>query len=553
MSPLRPRSHLSTHEVTNQPPPLENLNLFEADTALGNAVARAGGAQHCEKLTAFGARAGSAEAAQWAMDANAFPPRPKIFDRFGHRLDEVEFHPAYHALMKLGLEAGVAGAAWSGVPAGHVLHAALEFLMAQTEPGVCCPMTMTYASVAALRHQPDVAAQWLPLIRSCVYDPSSQPAAAKPGVTIGMAMTEKQGGSDVRANTTRAVPAGRPGPSEAYLLTGHKWFCSAPMSDAFLTLAQTDKGLGCFLAPRWTPDGERNAIEIMRLKDKMGDRANASVEIEYRDAHAVMIGDDGRGVRTIIDMVQHTRLDCAIAPAAYMRQALTQALWHTAHRSAFGKKLIDQPLMRAVLADLAIESEAATAFVFRVAQSFDDAATDPVAAAFSRIATPLAKYWLNRRVVNFVYEAMEVHGGSGYVEESVMPRIFRQSPLNSIWEGSGNVICLDVFRAMAREPESLATFVGELDAARGAHAALDAAIARLKDRLSEPVLEQEARSMVEDMALTLQAAVLARHAPPAIADAFCATRLADRPAFSFGASKANIDADAILTRAMPVL
>jgi putative acyl-CoA dehydrogenase len=382
MSPLRPRSGLATHDVTNQPPPLENLNLFEADAALNEAVGRTGGAQHRERLSAFGARAGSAETAQWAAEANVFPPRPKIFDPYGHRLDEVDFHPAYHALMKLGLGAGIAGAAWSGMAAGHVLHAALEFLMAQAEPGVCCPMTMTYASVAALRHQPDVAAQWLPRILSCSYDPSSQPIAAKSGVTIGMAMTEKQGGSDVRANTTRAVPIERSGPGETYLLTGHKWFCSAPMSDAFLTLAQTYKGLTCFLAPRWTPDGERNAIEIMRLKDKMGDRANASAEIEYRGVYAVMIGEEGRGVRTIIDMVQHTRLDCAIAPAAYMRQALVLALWHAVHRSAFQKKLIDQPLMRTVLADLAIESEAATALAFCVAKSFDEAADSLVAALF---------------------------------------------------------------------------------------------------------------------------------------------------------------------------
>ncbi|HTT83750.1 MAG TPA: acyl-CoA dehydrogenase family protein [Rhizomicrobium sp.] len=551
MSPLRPRSHLATHEVTNQPPPLENFNLFETDVALGEAVARAGGAQHRDRLAAFGASAGSGETAQWARDANAFPPRLAAFDRFGRRLDEVEFHPAWHALMKLGLEAGVSGAAWSGVPAGHVLHAALEFLMAQAEPGVCCPMTMTYASVAALRHQRDVAAQWLPRILSCSYDPSSQPVAAKSGVTIGMAMTEKQGGSDVRTNTTRAVPADERGLGEVYLLTGHKWFCSAPMSDAFLTLAYTDKGLSCFLAPRWTPDGARNAIDIMRLKDKLGDRANASAEIEYHGAYAVMIGEEGRGVRTILDMVHHTRLDCAIAPAAYMRQALSQALWHAAHRAAFQKKLIDQPLMRAVLADLAIESEAATVLVFRVAQSFDDA--EPMAAAFSRIATPIAKYWLNRRVVNFVYEAMEVHGGAGYVEESVMPRIFRQSPLNSIWEGSGNVICLDVLRAMARQPDSVAAFVQELESAQGAYPALDSTVTRIKDRLVQSPAEEHARGIVEDMAVALQAALLVRHAPSAIADAYSAARLADRPAFAYGASTARIDVDSILSRAMPVL
>jgi putative acyl-CoA dehydrogenase len=449
--------------------------------------------------------------------------------------------------MKLGLEAGVSGAAWRGAAAGHVLHTALEFLMAQAEPSVCCPMTMTYASAAALRHQPDVAAQWLPRIITCNYDPSSQPIAAKSGVTIGMAMTEKQGGSDVRANTTRAIPVAKRGPGEAYLLTGHKWFCSAPMSDAFLTLAYTDKGLSCFLAPRWTPDGERNAIDIMRLKDKLGDRANASAEIEYRGAHAVMIGEDVRGVHTIIDMVQHTRLDCAMAPAAYMRQALALALWHAAHRSAFQKKLFDQPLMRAVLADMAVESEAATALVFRLAQAFDEAD------AFARAATPIAKYWLNRRVVNFVYEAMEVHGGSGYVEESAMPRIFRQSPLNSIWEGSGNVICLDVLRAMAREPESVTAFVNELEMARGAYATLDAAITRVKDSLARPQPEEHARALVEDMALALQGAILSRHAPPVIADAFCATRLADRRAFAYGASATNMDVTEILSRAMPVL
>ncbi|HEY6579439.1 MAG TPA: acyl-CoA dehydrogenase family protein, partial [Rhizomicrobium sp.] len=551
MSPLRPRWRLDTHEVINQPPPFEGVNLFQSDLALMEAVARAGGARHAERLGVFGARAGSAETAEWARAANAFPPQMKAFDRCGRRIDEVEFHPAYHALMKLGLEEGVASAAWTGERAGQVLHAALEFLMAQAEPGVCCPMTMTYASVAALRRQPDIAAQWLPRILAQRYDPSSQPIAAKSGVTLGMAMTEKQGGTDVRANTTRAAPASASGPGQAYRLTGHKWFCSAPMCDAFLTLAYTDRGLSCFLAPRWTPDGERNIIEIVRLKDKMGDRANASAEIEYRGAFAWMIGEDGRGVRTIIEMVQHTRLDCAIAPAAYMRQALANALWHSTHRAAFRKKLIDHALMGAVLADMAIESEAATALVLRVARSFDEATTDPAAAAFSRIATPIAKYWLNKRVVNFVYEAMEVHGGAGYVEESVMPRLFRQSPLNSIWEGSGNVICLDVLRAMAREPESIASLVAELEAAQGAHTALDAAIVRVKDRLARTDDEAHARRLVEEMALALQGSILARHAPPAIADGFCATRLAERPGFAYGASGANIDAGAILSRAMP--
>jgi len=553
MSALRPRLQLATHDVTNQPPPFEDINLFATDAALREAVSRSGGAGHHDRLQAFGARAGSAEVMEWAAQANEFVPRLKAFDRFGHRIDEVEFHPAYHALMTFGLEAGVASAAWSGAAPGHVLHAALEFLMAQAEPGVCCPMTMTYASVAALRRQPEIAAQWLPRILASRYDSSSQPAAAKQGVTIGMAMTEKQGGSDVRANTTRAVAFSTAGPAQEYRLSGHKWFCSAPMSDAFLTLACTDNGLSCFFVPRWTPDGMRNAIPIMRLKDKLGDRANASAEIEFHDAVATMIGEDGRGVRTIIEMVQHTRLDCAIAPAAYMRQSLASACWHAAHRSAFQKKLIDHSLMRTLLADMAIESEAATALVFRVARSFDEAGTSGEAAAFSRIATPVAKYWLNKRVVNFVYEAMEVHGGAGYVEESAMPRIFRQSPLNSIWEGSGNVICLDVLRAMRREPGSIDAFMKEVEVARGASRAFDDASARLKERFVQTIDEADARRVVEQMALVLQGAVLLRHAPSTIADAFCATRLADRPGIAYGAPAANLDTQTILSRSAPLV
>ncbi len=553
MSPLNPRTHLETHDVTNQPPPFENVNLFLSDIALREAVVRAGGGQHHERLAAFGARAGSAEVAEWAMQANRNPPQLRIFDPYGRRIDEVEFHPAYHALMRMGLEAGVASCAWSGVAAGHVLHAALEFLMAQAEPGVCCPMTMSYASVAALAHQPEIAQTWRPKILASRYDPSSQPAWLKTGATIGMAMTEKQGGSDVRANTTRAAPLAAPSPGQAYALTGHKWFCSAPMSDAFLTLAQTEKGPTCFLVPRWQPDGERNAIHIMRLKDKLGDRANASAEIEYRGAWAQMIGENGKGVRTIIEMVQHTRLDCVLAPAATMRQALANALWHAAHRSAFERKLVDQPLMRQVLADMAVESEAATALAFRIAQSFDDAPLGGAADAFSRIATPVAKYWINKRVVGFVAEAMEVHGGGGYVEENVLPRIFRQSPINGIWEGSGNVICLDVLRAMAREPEAVPAFVNEIEAAHGIHATLDRLIDSVRDALVQAPDERCARHLVETMALALQGSLLVRHGPPAVADAFCSTRLPAHPGSSYGATDAKLDTDAILARAMPAL
>jgi putative acyl-CoA dehydrogenase len=546
MSALRPRSQFKTHDVFNQPPPFEDVNLFTSDVALQAAVAAAGGATHAERLSAFGAQTGSAETAAWAMQANENSPRLKVFDRYGRRIDEVEFHPAYHRLMTLGVEAGVSSAVWSGAAAGSVLHAGLEFLMAQAEPGVCCPMTMTAAAPAALRCQPDIATRWIPKIVTSRYDPSSQPMHRKFGVTIGMAMTEKQGGSDVRANTTRAVRRDDGG----YALTGHKWFCSAPMSDAFLTLAHTDNGLTCFLAPRWTPDGERNAIHLMRLKDKLGDRANASAEIEYHGAYAEMVGEEGRGVPTIIEMVHATRFDCILAPAGYMRQAVANALWHAAHRTAFQRKLIDQPLMRRVLADLAIESEAATALTFRIAKSFDESA-DEGAAAFARIATPIGKYWINKRVVNLAYEAMEVHGGGGYVEDGVMTRIYRQSPLNSIWEGSGNVVCLDILRAIRRDPRSAQELVAELVKSRGANRLLDRAIDGVKSMLAGQHEEALARRLAETMALALQGAILIQNAPGFVSDAFCATRLCDHPGLSCGASDAKIDVDAVLSRAMP--
>jgi len=549
---LKPETQLETHEVTNQPPPFENVNTFASDVALSEAVAREGGLSHLERLTAFGARCGSAEVLDLAQQANRNPPQLKTFDRYGQRIDEVEFHPAYHRLMQIGIEGGVSSAAWTASEGGHVLHTALEFLMTQGESSVCCPMTMTYAVLPALSHQPEVAEVWRPRLLASKYDPSSRPAAQKDGVTLGMAMTEKQGGSDVRANTTRAVPLGAGGPGQMYRLEGHKWFCSAPMSDAFLTLAYAPGGMSCFLVSRWKEDGERNPIHLMRLKDKLGDKANASSEIEYHGAEAVLIGEEGRGVRTIIEMVHHTRLDCILAPAAFMRQALANAMWHAAHRSAFQKRLIDQPLMRQVLTDMAIESEAATALTFRIARSFDESPNSELAALFSRIATPVGKYWINKRVVNFVYEAMEAHGGAGYIEEGVMPRLFRQSPLNSIWEGSGNVICLDVLRAFAREPQSVMALVAELDEARGGHPALDRAIDDVKDRLTPArANEMTARRVVETMALALQGAVLMKSAPSAVSDAFCATRLGDRPGVAFGALDVAVDSDAILRRAMP--
>ena len=538
MSALRPTAHLDTHEVTNQPPPLEEVNLFTGDRALSDAVAMAGGAAHVERLTALGSRCGSAEVIDWGVQANRVPPVLDNFDRYGRRIDEVTFHPAYHQLMALGLGNGFAATTWDGTPAGHVAHAAILFLTAQADSGTTCPMTMTYAAVPALQAEPEVAAEWTPRILAGRYDPTVRPSADKAGVTLGMAMTEKQGGSDVRANTTRAEPTGENG---WYALTGHKWFCSAPMCDAFLTLAYAPGGLTCFLLPRWTPDGERNAgFRVMRLKDKMGDRSNASSEVEYHGALARRLGPEGRGVATIIRMVQHTRLDCVLGSAQQMRGALAQAVWHAAHRSAFQKRLIEQPMMAAVLADLAVESEAATTVGLRLAQAFDQ--DDPLA----RLLTPVAKYWVCKRAPGLIYEAMESLGGAGYVETGPMPRLFRQSPLNAIWEGSGNVIALDVLRAMARELESVEALRAFLEAQRGRNAAYDAFLDRLP---FDGAPEAGARLAVERLALASQAAVLLAWDNP-MAEAFCRLRLGER-GMAYGAHEAVIDARAILDRAMP--
>ncbi|MEZ5892105.1 MAG: acyl-CoA dehydrogenase family protein [Parvularculaceae bacterium] len=548
MPHLRPRAELQTHDVTNQPPPFEGVNFFDSDKALKGAVEKRGGAFHVKQLSAYGASLGSAEAQEWALVANANPPKLVSFDRYGHRLDEVEFHPAYHQLMSLGLANGYSSLAWTAKEGGHVAHAAMVFMQAGAEPGVGCPMTMTYAAVPALRHEPDVASQWVPRILIGGYDPRFAPAAEKRAVTIGMAMTEKQGGSDIRANTTTATPIG----GNAYELVGHKWFCSAPMCDAFLTLARTDAGITCFLVPRWKPDGTRNAFHIMRLTDKLGDRANASSEIEYHGAYAERVGEEGRGVRTIIDMVQHTRLDCIAGSAGGMRASLAQALWHTAHRSAFQKKLIDQPAMAMVLADLALETEAATALAMRIARSFDRL-SDEREAAFLRLATPIAKYWVCKRQPGVVYEALECHGGAGFVEEGPMPRLFRQSPLNAIWEGSGNVIALDILRAIGREPDSLEAVRAELSAAKGANAHLDRHLLRLDQWFAPGALhEGTARAFAEDMALGLSAAALKDTAPDYVFDGYCNARLdKDARCLAYGAVTAKIDAGAIIARARP--
>ncbi len=547
MPVYRPHTRLATHEVSNQPSPFEDVNIFERDRALSDAVTHAGGDVHRSALTEFGARCGSVEVFEWARLANDNLPKLRAFDRYGHRIDEVEYHPAYHRLMELGIAAGVSAGAWTAAESGHTLHAVLMYLMYQVDGGVCCPMSMTYASMPLIRKEPEIARDWVARVTSGRYDPSSLPATEKRGATIGMAMTEKQGGSDVRTNTTAAAPVG----DDAYELTGHKWFCSAPMSDAFFTLAQTADGLTCFLVPRWRPDGTRNGIHIMRLKDKLGDRSNASSEIDYDRAYALRVGEEGRGIATIIEMVNLTRFDCILGSAGAMRMALTQALWHTSQRIAFGKKLIDQPAMSAVLADLAIESEAAVALALRIARAFDRS-DDAAEAAYSRLATAIAKYWVCKRLPGFANEALECHGGAGFVEESPMPRLYRQAPLNAIWEGSSNVIVLDALRAISRAPDGIEAVRAEIRKARGANRLLDRHLGRV-DAWFEPdaLNEAQARAFAEDLALALQAAALRAVAPNYVFDAFCSARLdVDRRSLAYGASTAAVDRSRIIERAM---
>ncbi|MEM7157229.1 MAG: acyl-CoA dehydrogenase family protein [Myxococcota bacterium] len=544
---------LPTHRVTNQPRPLIDYDVMAGDAALREAITREGAGWAEVPLHQLGRAAGSARIIEAGFAANENPPELRSFDRYGQRIDEVKFHPAYHELMALGIEHRLPSLPWAEAKAGaHVTHAAMVYLLTQAEPGVLCPMVMTYASVPALRHQPEVAEDWLPQILDGQYDARCVPAPNKTGVTIGMAMTEKQGGSDVRANTTRATAVGKGGPGAEYRLSGHKWFCSAPMSDAFLTLAHTNEGLSCFLVPRFCPDGTRNRLFIQRLKNKLGNRSNASSEIEYDDTWAVMVGPPGRGVRTIIEMVHHTRLDAAVAPVGLMRQALSQAIHHAKHRSAFGRPLIEQPLMRAVLADLALEVEAGVALVMRVARTFDEAQHDPRAAQLSRLATAFTKFWTNKRCPGHVYEALECHGGAGYIEESMMPRLYREAPLNSIWEGSGNVICLDVLRAIQRDPQGLSILLEELQPAAEVEPRVADLIADAGAILSNrALLESRARQLTENLALATQAALLMEHAPTGVADAFIAARLGGGHQ-TYGALPAGVDVDLLIERASPV-
>jgi len=547
---------MATHEVFNQSVPLEGHDAAGLDLALLEGVAREGGAAHLDDLRRVGARAGQAEWIHRGELANQFPPRLRTHDRFGHRIDEVEYHPAYHDLMTVAVEEGLAGAPWvDDRPGAHVGRAAKFAVWTQVEAGHGCPISMTYSIVPALRAEPSLRDAWEPLLTSRAYDPDQRPAlggpdAPKPkvGAIAGMAMTEKQGGSDVRANTTRAVATSSSiGPGEEYALTGHKWFCSAPMSDLFLVLAYTDVGLSCFAVPRWLPDGTRNAIAIERLKDKLGNRSNASSEIELDGALGRLVGEEGRGIPAILAMVNHTRLDCVIGVTGQMRAGFSQAVHHARHRSAFGRPLIDQPLMRNVLADLAVEYEAAATLMTRLAGGYDRSE-----GPFTRIATAIGKYWVCKRVPVFAHEALECLGGAGYVEEAPMARLFRESPLNGIWEGSGNVICLDVLRAASRDPESVAVLLDEVALARGQDPRLDRAIDDLHTELSDADdVELRARRIVEQAALVLQGSLLVRHAPDAVSDAFCATRLGGDGGRAFGTLPSGSAIDAILDRAWP--
>ena len=531
MTHAAPRSQLETHEVYNQPEAAAH-DPWAGDAALRGLIG------DDPALAALGAALAGPGLREAAHDAQTRLPELRAFDRAGRRIDEVHFHPGYHRLMALGLEAGYAACAWEA-GGSHASHAAMVYMLSQVEPGVCCPMTMTYAAVPALTADDALAALWRPRLTARAYDPSRRPVGDKAAATMGMAMTEKQGGSDVRANATRAERD-----VDGYRLTGHTWFCSAPMCDGFLTLAQAEGGLTCFLVPRWLPDGMRNPFNILRLKDKLGNRANASAEIEYAGTFAHRLGEEGRGVQTIIEMVHHTRLDTALAPAGLMRAALVEALHWAAGRSVFQRRLIDQPLMRAVLADLALEAEGALMLGMEVARAFDD----PDRRAYARLTVALAKYLSNKRAPGMIYECMEVLGGMGYVEDTPLPMLYREAPLNSIWEGSGNVICLDILRTLAREPAAGAQLDARLDAARGQEPRFDAALDAHRIRWPALPPEAEARWFAESLAQLLAAAAMMDHSP--VADAFFASRL-DAPRGQIAGSLSGIDTQPVLERAAP--
>ncbi|MGY2703113.1 acyl-CoA dehydrogenase family protein [Nocardioides sp. HB32] len=543
--------------ATNQAPPLVGHNIITGDASLVEAITRHASADLVDDLAVVGAEAGTPEAREHGMLANEHHPELVPYDRYGHRIDEVAFHPSWHWLMQRAIGHGLAATAWeqqeAGSPYAHVRRAAGFMAWSHTEPGHGCPVSMTYAAVPALRADEAIAKEWTPLLASTAYDPGVRLASAKRGALAGMGMTEKQGGSDVRANVTVARPTSVDG---AYTLHGHKWFTSAPMNDVFLVLAQAEGGVSCFLVPRVLPDGSRNQLDVVRLKDKLGNRSNASSELEFDGTVAQRLGDEGRGVRTIIEMVAATRLDCVLGSTSLMRRAVNEASWHAAHRSAFGSLLAEKPLMQNVLADLAVETEAATALAMRLAAAVD-AVDDPHEAALRRIALPLAKFWVCKRTPYLVAEALECLGGNGYVEESGMPLLYREAPLNSVWEGSGNVNALDVLRALGREPEVLDAWITEVGRARGGDPRLDRAIedtlALLGSLMGEPDrLELNARRLAGRMAAVLQGSLLVRFAPPEVADVFCASRLGSAYDGTFGALEGG-DLRAIVARATPVV
>jgi putative acyl-CoA dehydrogenase len=543
----------SPEAVFNQPPPLEDYNLFESDCALKEAVHREGGGWIDAEASKFGELLGKPETINLGVLANRFTPELRTHDRFGNRIDEVVYHPAYHELLRIGIEAQTHSLPWREErPGAHVARAALMMLRHQIEEGTSCPLTMTFAVIPSLRLQPELATQWEPLALSSVYDFRSMPASNKAGVLFGMGMTERQGGSDVRANTTIAEPVAGGGRGKEYLLTGHKWFCSAPMCDAFLILAQAPAGLSCFLLPRWRADGTRNAFHLLRLKDKLGNRSNASSEVEFRRASARLVGEEGRGIPTIMEMVRHTRLDCVLGSAASMRKAVAEATHHAAHRSAFGRRLIDQPLMRNVLADLCLESEAATTLAIRLAHAFDRSTEDAREQKFARIATAIAKYWITKRAPAVVAEALECLGGNGYVEESPLPRLYRDVPLNSLWEGAGNVQCLDVLRAMQKDPSTVEALEHEIESAAGFNSIFDHFAGSLLSEEHWGInAEFGARWFVERMALALQAAVLIRSGNQQIADIFCTARLNESVGLVFGTLRSNDGVALLLERGRP--
>ncbi len=536
--------------ATNQAPPLVGHNVVTSDQPLVEALTRYAGEEVVADLTALGAEAGTAEAREHGRLANEHHPELTPYDRYGNRIDEVAFHPSWHWLMTRAVGHGLAAAPWEQEsPGAHARRAAGFMAWSHTEPGHGCPISMTYAAVPALRADPDgaLAAEWTPLLASTSYDPGLRPAAQKSGALAGMGMTEKQGGSDVRANVTEARPTSADG---EYTLHGHKWFTSAPMNDVFLVLAQAAEGVTCFVVPRVLPDGTRNRLDVVRLKDKLGNRSNASAELELDGTVARRLGEEGRGVRTIIEMVAATRLDCVLGSTSLMRRALNEASWHAAHRSAFGSRLADKPLMQNVLADLAVETEAATALAMRLATAVDHP-QDPHEVALRRIALPLAKFWVCKRTPFMVAEALECLGGNGYVEESGLPLLYREAPLNSVWEGSGNVNALDVLRALAREPEALAAWITEVGLARGADARLDRAVDDTLALLGDQAgLEVGARRLAGRMAACLQGSLLVRFAPPEVADSFCGSRLGTSYDGTFGTLDGG-DLAAIVTRATP--